>query len=130
MKTLLVVLVASLVIGCGATQETKALSYDILSPGGYVDQRLALDDKIIVTYRDLLEANKEKVPMLVLADGREVATQDVINALDIILTTSPAIIEGTHALDAYTQAGTNAGDLASDIIGDIDILSSVGNLFK
>jgi len=130
MKLLSVLFVALLAVGCGATQETKDLSHEILSPGGYVDQRMAVDDKIITTYRDLLEANKESVPTLKLADGREVPTQDVIDALDTILTTTPAILEGTHAVDAYTQAGTNVGDLAKDIMGDIDILSSVGSLFK
>lgn len=130
MKRLAVVCAALLLVGCGATQETKDLSQQVLSPGGYVDQRLALDDKIISTYRDLLDANKDDVPILKLADGREVKTVDVIAALDTILTTTEQITNGTHAVDKYTQAGTNISDLATDIIGNVDILSSAIKLFK
>lgn len=118
-----------LALGCGATQETKDLSHAVISPGGMVDQRLHLDDKIITTYRDLLEANKEAVPELTMVTGQVVSTQEVIDALDTILTTTTPIQEGTHALDKYTQSGTNAMDMAKDLIGHIDILSSITDLF-
>lgn len=128
MRLIPIMLTALLIVGCGATKATKDLSRELISSGGYIDQRIALDDRIITTYRDLLEANKAAVPELVLEDGRKVKTQDVIDALNNILKTSQPIRDSGYALDRYTQAGVNASDLAKDILGQIDILSSVAKL--